>query len=133
MAIDVERAVQYWLESAEYDFETAKSLLEVKRFPYALFFGHLALEKLLKALFVKNNQKHAPYTHSLTFLAEKSGSEISEKLMDKLAEFTEFNIETRYPDERKDFYQKCTAQFTKEKLGEIEEVYQWLRQKLSKL
>ncbi|MDI6892805.1 MAG: HEPN domain-containing protein [Actinomycetota bacterium] len=130
MYLDVERATRYWLESAEYDLETGRSLIGIGRFPYVLFFGHLALEKLLKAIVVKKAKEHAPYTHSLTFLAEKTGLEISEELMDKLAEFTEFNIETRYPDERRDFYQKCTEAFTREKFRGIEEVYKWLRQRL---
>ena len=32
--------------------------------------GHLAVEKLLKALVIKNTKKHAPYTHSLDKLAK---------------------------------------------------------------
>lgn len=104
MHLNVKKTIQYWSESAEYDFDTAKSLIKAKRFPHALFFSHLALEKLLKALVVRASKKHAPFTHSLTFLAEKTELEISEQLMDKLAEYTEFNIEARYPGERKDFY-----------------------------
>ena len=130
MHLDVEKTIHYWLESAEYDLETGRSLISIGRFPYALFFGHLALEKLLKALVVEKTKEHAPFTHSLTFLAEKTGLEISEQLMDRLAEFTEFNIETRYPGERKDFYQKCTEEFTKEKFRAIEEAFKWFRQRL---
>jgi len=128
--MDISKAILYWLESAKYDLGTAKILLEGGRFPHALFFGHLALEKLLKALVVKTTKEHAPYTHSLPLLAEKTGLKISEELMDKLAEYTEFNIEARYPGERKDFYQKCTEKFARQKFEEIQEVYKWLRRKL---
>ena len=62
MTFDVARTVKYWIDSAAYDLETGRSLLEAKRFPYALFFAHLALEKVLKALAVKATQTHAPYT-----------------------------------------------------------------------
>jgi len=130
MGLEIDKTVQYWLEGAQYDLETGKSLIEAKRFPYSLFFGHLAIEKLLKAFFVKNRRKHAPYSHSLTFLAEESGLGASEEIMDKLAEFTEFNIEARYPEEQKKFYEKCTQEFAEKKFEEIEEVYQWLHQKL---
>ena len=69
MVFDIDKTVQYWKEGAAYDLETGKSLLESRRFPYALFFGHLALEKILKPLLVKTTKDHAPFTHSLTFLA----------------------------------------------------------------
>jgi len=130
MTFDVDNTVKYWAESAAYDLETGKSLLESKRFPYALFFGHLALEKILKALLVKAMKEHAPYTHSLTFLASKTGIKIPESILDRLAEYTEFHLESRYPDEKKDFYKKCSEEFTRNKFVEIEEVYQWLIQRL---
>ena len=130
MTFDVDNTVKYWAESAAYDLETGKSLLESKRFPYALFFGHLALEKILKALVVKSMREHAPYTHSLTFLASKTGIEIPESILDRLAEYTEFHLESRYPDEKKDFYKKCSEEFARKKFTEIEEVYQWLIQRL---
>lgn len=129
MTFDIEKTVQYWMEGSAYDLETGRSLLESKRFPYALFFGHLALEKILKALVVKAMKEHAPYTHSLTFLASKTGIEIPESILDRLAEYTEFHLESRYPDEKKDFYRSCTEEFAKKKFAEIEEVYQWLIQK----
>ena len=70
---DVERTVQYWSEGAEYDIGVAEAMYEKGKYPYALFIGHLALEKLLKALVVKTTRKHAPYTHSLPLLANKLG------------------------------------------------------------
>lgn len=98
---DREKTIRYWLEGAAYDLETGKSLLESKRFPYALFFGHLAIEKALKALVVKESGEHAPYSHSLVILAKKANIELTEDMIDDLAEYTVFNIETRYPDEKK--------------------------------
>ena len=47
MDFNTEKTIKYWEESASYDLETAESLFQSKRYPYALFFGHLALEKLL--------------------------------------------------------------------------------------
>lgn len=129
MNIDVCKTINYWLESAAYDLETGKTLLRSKRYPYALFFGHLAIEKLLKALVVKQTGDHAPYTHSLAMLAAKSGADISAEMLDQLAEFMEFHAEARYPDAKMEFYQKCTREFAKEKFTEIRKVYGWLRKK----
>lgn len=130
--IDVEKTIGYWLESAAYDLETGKTLLRSKKYPYALFFGHLAVEKVLKALVVKQTGDHAPFTHSLVMLAGKSALEIPETMVDQLAEFMEFHTEARYPDAKMDFYQKCTKEFAQEKFKEIKEVYTWLRKKSEK-
>ncbi|MCF6149616.1 MAG: HEPN domain-containing protein [Candidatus Kuenenia sp.] len=107
-------------------------MIESKRYPYALFFGHLAIEKLLKAFVVKVTKEHAPYTHSLMLLASKLDIKIEESIIDKLAEIMEFHVEARYPDEKKDFYEQCTEKFARNKFAEIEDIYQWLKQKLSK-
>jgi HEPN domain-containing protein len=130
MTFDVARTVKYWIDSAAYDLETGRSLLEAKRFPYALFFAHLALEKILKALVVKAAQAHAPYTHSLTLLAGKTNLDVSDSILDRLAEYTEFHLESRYPDEKKEFYEKCTEEFARRKFEEMVELYKWLIQKL---
>ena len=47
MTFDVNKTIKYWSDGAAYDLETGRSLLDSKKFPYALFFGHLALEKTL--------------------------------------------------------------------------------------
>jgi HEPN domain-containing protein len=50
---DVKKTVSYWVEGAEYDLGVANAMFKARKYPYALFMGHLALEKLLKALVVK--------------------------------------------------------------------------------
>ncbi|MDR1321409.1 MAG: HEPN domain-containing protein [Gracilibacteraceae bacterium] len=37
--------VEYWLELADYDFETAKAMLQTKRYLYVGFMRHQAIEK----------------------------------------------------------------------------------------
>jgi HEPN domain-containing protein len=49
-AFDTKKTVSYWLESAKYDLGVANAMLKSKKYPYALFMGHLSLEKLLKGL-----------------------------------------------------------------------------------
>jgi len=129
---DLSKTIRYWLDSAEYDLDTGKSLLEAKRFPYALFFAHLALEKALKALVVKNTREHAPFTHSLPLLASRAGIEITESMLDRLAEYMEFHIEARYPDKKRDFYKKCNEEFSIQKFSEMKKDYKWLIRKLKK-
>jgi HEPN domain-containing protein len=61
-----------------------------------LFFLHLRLEKSLKAIYVKNNSAHAPFTHNLLGLVEEIGLAVPDVDLQLLAEMNEFNLEARY-------------------------------------
>ena len=130
MTFDFEKTIQYWYEGAKYDLRVADAMFKSKKYPYSLFMGHLALEKLLKASVVKNTKTHAPFSHSLPFLAEKSKVKIPEKIFIKLREFMEFHFESRYPDVNKAFYKKCTKAYTSKKLKEIKEIFKWVKTRL---
>lgn len=93
--------------------------------------GHLALEKLLKALVVKATGNHAPYTHSLPLLAQKTGLKVPLKTVKALARFMEFHFEARYPDDQKAFYRKCTKAFAGRNLQKMHEVFLWLKKQYS--
>ena len=130
MNFDIEKTVCYWSDGAQYDIGVADAMFQTKKYPYALFMGHLALEKLLKSLVVKTTGKHAPYTHSLPLLADKITFEIPKNIKKKLARFMEFYFESRYPEKQKIFYKKCTRRFTENNLKQIKEIFAWLIKKL---
>lgn len=75
--MDVERVVQYWLTAATDDRTAAEHLLQSGDYPHVLFFAHLYLEKLLKALIVRSTGEHAPISHHLRYLAEKAGLDLT--------------------------------------------------------
>src|SRR4030066_2247825 len=120
--------VNYWIKSAENDWRVAGHLFEKGDYPYALFFGHLTIEKLLKAFFVLKFDEPPPYTHRLTYLAEKAELDISPEKLELLEITTDFNLETRYPDEKFTFFKRCTKDFTEAYLRKIEELTEWLLQ-----
>lgn len=118
------------MKSSEYDLEAAIGLFKIKRYPYSLYFCHLTLEKILKAIVVKQTGKHAPFTHGLIHLASKINLKFSEKQKDFLAEVTEFNIEARYPDEKMTFYKKCDKEYAEIYLNKTKVFYKWLKSQL---
>ena len=69
--------IKYWIEGAESDLETAAILIESRRFLHGLFFCHLAIEKSLKAHFVKVNSAVPPKTHNLILLLNRANLEIT--------------------------------------------------------
>jgi HEPN domain-containing protein len=120
--------IQYWSKTANDDWKVANHLYEKGDYSYALFFGHLTLEKLLKAVFTNSEDKTPPFSHNLVYLAEKAGLVLNEEKMELLEEITDFNLEARYPDEKFSFYKKSTKEFTVNKLTCIKEIREWLLQ-----
>lgn len=126
-----EEHIKYWLDSAEHDLETLDALYETGKYDWSLFIGHLVLEKLLKAIFVKNNDnKIPPKLHNLVRLAEESHLKIDNNKKIILDKINDFNIEVRYPDYKNEFYKTCTKEFAEENLKEIKELYQWLKSQI---
>ncbi len=123
----VKEHIEFWLESSSKDLIVMNHLFEKKDYSYSLFFGHLILEKVLKALFVKKKKNIPPYKHSLPLLVEKIGFEIDENKETFLEEVSDFNIEARYPDIKFSFYKKCTKEYTEVKIKEIKEFYKWIK------
>ena len=69
----------YWVESADRDLDTSNTLFEAGKYDWSLFVGHLVLEKLLKAVYVQNNDnKIPPKLHNLVRMAEISNVETDE-------------------------------------------------------
>ncbi len=50
---DLEKQIEYWKRGADSDIETAEFLISGRKYLEGLFFCHLTIEKILKALVVK--------------------------------------------------------------------------------
>jgi len=125
--MDVRKAVNYWLTSAEDDLDAAEKLFQAKKYHHCLFFCHLLIEKTLKAVIIKKTGQHALPIHNLVKLASDAGLKISEKRKSELREISEFNIRARYNDFKRRFYKKATKEFAKEWLQKTKEIYLWLK------
>jgi HEPN domain-containing protein len=128
--IDVNKIVQHWIETSEEDFKTMESLFASKSYNWALFLGHISVEKLLKAVYVKKYQTHAPFIHNLYRLAELCDLPMTEEQADWLDKVTTFNLNARYDDFKREFYQLCTVDFTKEWIKNIKSLRLWISQTL---
>ena len=67
-----------------------------------------------------------PKIHNLVRLAELSKIEIDDEQKFLLDKINDFNIQTRYPDYKLEFYKRCNTEYTNEYLGKIKECYKWL-------
>jgi HEPN domain-containing protein len=126
--MDVEKIVQYWLATAADDLTAAEHLFESGDYPHALFFGHLYLEKMLKAQVVRQTEQHAPLSHNLRYLAEKGGLDLTLEQEAFLVRVTEYSIKTRYPDMALQFKRQCTREFCNPELRQIREFGRWIKE-----
>lgn len=130
-SINTKKVIKYWLTTAGHNYETAKFLLKGKRCPECLFFCHLMIEKILKALVVQCTKTHAPPTHNLVDLAKLAKIDLSPKQVDDLTTITEFNITARYNDFKLTFHKRCTKAYTEKYFLISKELYLWLKKQLS--
>ena len=79
--IDVENICKHWVDTSEEDYQTMLKLYESKSNTWALFIGHISVEKLLKAYYVKLYKKQAPYIHNLLRLAESTKLDIQMNML----------------------------------------------------
>jgi len=120
--INSEKIINHWVKTSDEDYETMMVLFKNKSYNWALFLGHISIEKSLKALYIKKKGTHPPFIHNLFRLAELSDLEISEEYADWLDKITAFNLNARYDDFKREFFQICTPEFTNqwiEKIGLI--------------
>jgi HEPN domain-containing protein len=125
--IDVNKIVNHWIETSDNDYQTMLTLYNSKSYSWALFLGHISIEKLLKALYVKNFNKHAPFTHNLYRLAELIQIDLTDEYADWLDEVTSFNLNARYDDYKKEFYSLCTQDYTKSWIEIIKKLRTWIK------
>ena len=125
--MDQKQIVDYWQAEADESLAVMSHLFEKKDYSYALFFGHLAVEKIIKALFVQNISQDVPRSHNLLRLAKAAQIEIPEQQQRELIRITAFNLEARYPDYKRNFRKKCTLEFSEIEVKKIREVFSWLK------
>jgi HEPN domain-containing protein len=127
---DFEKVKKHWVETSDEDFQTMLKLYQSKSFSWALFLGHISIEKLIKAYYVGKFKKHAPYIHNLYRLAELCEIDLSDDKADWLDKITSFNLNARYDDYKREFHKLCTPEFTEEWVEKTKILRSWLKQML---
>ena len=126
--------IQYWIDLSDYDLETSEAMFSSKRYLYVGFMCHQTIEKILKAYFVSNNIDNPPYTHNLSYLAEKTGllDQLTEDQLLFLDELEPLNIESRYPEHKDKVLKFLTVEKCQIILKTTKEFQQWIKKKLLK-
>ena len=121
---------EHWLDIAQYDLETAESMLSSGRWLYVVFMCQQAVEKLVKGLYTLYVDDNIPRIHNIKTIVEYFEDKLSvaipeekHKLFDKLSGYY---LNNRYPD----FMIKLSLQIKEKEASDIllqtKEVFSWL-------
>ncbi|MEO5569423.1 MAG: HEPN domain-containing protein [Bacteroidia bacterium] len=119
--------ISFWKESSAMDWSSSEDLFITKHYLQSLFFAHLALEKLCKAIWVKYNANdHPPRIHNLVYILKQTEIEINDNQLDALILLNDFQLEGRYPDYKLKIYKMCDEETTQKFLIMANEIKLWL-------
>jgi HEPN domain-containing protein len=116
-----------WLATADYDLQTAEAMLKSKRYLYVIFMCHLALEKMLKALWAEGRPEYPPRTHDLLLLVRKLDLALPKRDLRFLGLVADASVPTRYPEDLKGLVKEYPRRTAASFLQRTRRVMKWLR------
>lgn len=126
MTSEQKKKIDFWLENADEDWQTAQSMMKSRHYSWSLFVAHLAIEKLLKGIIISHNADPL-MIHDLNRLAKQAKISLPENYSEWLEEISAFNIAARYSIEKLQFHKKATREYSGEWINKCKEVFKWLK------
>ena len=128
--MNAEEKYEYWLDIAQYDLETAKTMLSGGRWLYVVFMCQQAIEKLVKGLYTLYIDDNIPRIHNIKTIIErfedKLPAAIPEKKNRLFEDLSAYYLNNRYPD----YMSKLSSQISEVEAAEIltltKEAFTWL-------
>lgn len=123
--------VQYWMDLAEYDIETARAMLQTGRYLYVGFMCHQTIEKALKAIIARNGD-FPPKIHGLMKLSQLAlvYEKMNDTYKDLMDTLDPLNIAARYPEQKDKLSSTLTLERCKIIIKETEDLLCWIQQQL---
>jgi HEPN domain-containing protein len=129
--VTINEHITFWLDQSTEDLNTAFKMLESRIFDWALFVGHLSLEKVLKAKWIEfNKNSNPPKIHNLVTLADKSGIILTKEQIKNYLTINNFHLEARYQNYKDDFKKIANKEFSEKNLQIIRNEHIWIKSQL---
>lgn len=122
----ISKAGKEWLERAKENLEDADALFRSRRYLFATYACHLAVEKALKAVIAERSGSYPPGIHNLLELAKIGEAPLTEEQQQFIAELNMAAITTRYPESLKKAAKDYSGEVVKDYLEKAREVVLWL-------
>lgn len=125
--VELSKTIAYWATGSKADFDSAKDIIQrTTRYSSGLFFLHLSVEKQLKANFMRKTGQFPPFTHNLTYLADRCELPLTPSHRKLLTTVNEFNLSTRYPTDKQKATKKFNKDYAQRWLKNVEKFLQFL-------
>lgn len=126
-----EQHIEHWLKSCEDDRITMHVLFESGRYTHSLFFGHLYLEKICKALWIKSNHGNTPpFIHNLVKLSDGLDTGLSDADLSFLDDLNKYQLSGRHPEYTFSLQKQTTKDFTIYCINYIKQISACLQKKI---
>ncbi|MDR2132707.1 MAG: HEPN domain-containing protein [Clostridiales Family XIII bacterium] len=130
MAMDAQEKYEYWLDTAQYDLDTAEAMLNGGRWLYVVFMCQQAIEKLVKGLYILYADDNVPKTHNIRVIIEKFEALLPEAPTDErlnlFDDLTVHYLNGRYADYKEKLSERLNEGTAKGFLGRRKETFAWL-------
>ncbi len=126
--------VEYWVDTANYDLDTAEAMYQTKRWLYVGFLCHQVIEKMVKAYHVDSKKEMPPRIHNLYRLSSDCGlyDTFSQNQQDFLSTLEPLNIEGRYPEYRDRIFKSLSPTKCREIIDQTKQLKEWIFERLKK-
>ncbi|MFH1226690.1 MAG: HEPN domain-containing protein [Planctomycetota bacterium] len=147
--------ISEWFKQSEYDFATAGAMFKSRRYIYAVFMCHLAMEKALKGLYCATvigrlpvklqptipgsnftncrSKEHPPKIHDLVSLVTKCRLNPSPGLKEFVGQVNQMSIVTRYPESLAKMQKVFSFKMASKIIKQTKEALKWIKEESDKL
>lgn len=128
-----EKTIKNWIKISEYDIETGEAMLRTGRYLYVAYTCQQAIEKILKAYYVKEKGITPPYIHNLRRLISELSiiNEISNEQSEFIDFINSYYIEARYSEELDILKLTLNEKKATEIFNKTKTFIQWIKMKLT--
>ena len=125
--------IHYWAKQIDDDLDCATAIFFAGHYAQSLFWAHLCLEKMCKALWIKNNDGNTPpFVHNLLKIATQTKEFFTEEQLQFFADMNTFQIRGRYPDYAHSFENTIDKKTAEKYLNQTKKTIECLQQMLQK-
>ena len=127
--MNIEDRIQIWIKQSAHDLEAAEKNVEMGIYDYCLIGCEQAVEKILKAYYLKLTGKEPPHIHILEELVNKV--DLQDELADLIVELDDYYFLIRYPGFGDEVpYEQCSEEDATSGLEKAKRIFNIVQQKL---